>query len=114
MVRLKHEFQTSTRFTAFVTAKLRSSYEMCFGSKVIHIESRLIHNNEVMQSVLNVVLFFFQPTIVGYSSLDPDDNRMRHQMPTNSMSVTDERKNSDSFERNKSSTPQIDPILDPV
>ena len=66
------------------------------------------------ESIFNVVLFFFQPTIVGYSPLDPDDNRMRHQIPTNSMSITDERKNSDSFERNKSTTSQNDPILDPV
>ncbi|CAF1357468.1 unnamed protein product [Adineta ricciae] len=55
-----------------------------------------------------------EPTIVGYSALDPDDNRMRHQISTNSMSVTDERKNSDSFERNKLTTSQTDPILDPV
>jgi hypothetical protein len=35
MVRLKHEIQTSTSFTTFITARLRSSCGMCFGSKVI-------------------------------------------------------------------------------
>jgi hypothetical protein len=35
MVRLKHDTQRSVNFKTLLTARLRSSCGMCFGSKVI-------------------------------------------------------------------------------
>jgi hypothetical protein len=37
MVRLKHEMQTSVNLKTLLTARLRSSCGMCFGSKVIEV-----------------------------------------------------------------------------
>ncbi|CAF3837727.1 unnamed protein product [Adineta steineri] len=83
--------ETSSSFTTLLTTKLRSSYDMCFGSK---------------------------PTIVGYTTVDPDDNRIRQHVQANSHSTTDDHKNNHVLE-NRIARPQLssqksDATVDPV